>query len=105
MGLIFLIVILVLVFGGGGGYYGYNRWGYAGGGGIGVGTILLILVVCWLLGVFHYNLRTFSTNPASRFARRTAKPREPKYDRRRSGSDVKTSRLWRHTCSSRPRWC
>jgi hypothetical protein len=53
MGLILLIVILVLVFGGGGGYYGYNRWGYAGGGGIGIGTILLILVVCWLLGVFH----------------------------------------------------
>jgi hypothetical protein len=53
MGLIILIVILLLVFGGGGGYYGYNRWGYAGGGGIGVGTILLILVVCWLLGVFH----------------------------------------------------
>jgi len=53
MGLIILIVILVLVFGGGGGYYGYNRWGYAGGGGIGLGTILLILLVCWLLGVFH----------------------------------------------------
>jgi hypothetical protein len=53
MGLILLIVILVLVFGGGGGYYGYNRWGYAGGGGLGLGTIVLILLVCWLLGVFH----------------------------------------------------
>jgi hypothetical protein len=53
MGLIILIVVLVLIFGGGGGYYGYNRWGYAGGGGISLGTILLILLVCWLLGVFH----------------------------------------------------
>ena len=53
MGLILLIVILVLLFGGGGGYYGYSRWGYAGGVWIGVGTILLILVSCYFLCVFH----------------------------------------------------
>ena len=51
--LILLIVVLVLVLGGGGGYYGHRRWGYAGGGGIGLGTVLLILVVCYLLGMFH----------------------------------------------------
>ena len=53
MGLIILIVVLVLIFGGGGGYYGYSRWGSGGGAGIGLGTILLILLICWLLGVFH----------------------------------------------------
>ena len=53
MMLIILIIVLVLVFGGGGGYYGYNRWGRCGGAGIGVGTILVILLVCYVLGVFH----------------------------------------------------
>jgi hypothetical protein len=52
MTLIILIVVLVLLFGGGGGYYGYSRWGYRGGAGIGLGTILLIVLVCYLLGVF-----------------------------------------------------
>jgi hypothetical protein len=49
--IIVLIVLLVLVFGGGGGYYGYGRWGYRGGAGISLGTILLILLVCYLLGI------------------------------------------------------
>jgi hypothetical protein len=52
MTLIIVIIVLVLLFGGGGGYYGYNRWGYRGGAGIGLGTILLIVLVCYLLGVF-----------------------------------------------------
>lgn len=51
--LIVLIVVLVLVFAGGGGYYGYDRWGTRGGAGIGLGTVLVILLVCWLLGVFR----------------------------------------------------
>ncbi|MGA3372965.1 MAG: DUF3309 domain-containing protein [Terracidiphilus sp.] len=51
--LIILIVLLVLVFAGGGGYYGYNRWGSRGGTGIGLGTVLVILLVCYVLGVFR----------------------------------------------------
>jgi hypothetical protein len=51
--LIILIIVLVLVFGGGGGYYGYGRWGAGGGAGIGLGTVLLILLVCYLLGLFR----------------------------------------------------
>lgn len=51
--LILLIIVLVLVFAGGGGYYGYNRWGAGGGAGIGLGTVLVILLVCYLLGVFR----------------------------------------------------
>jgi hypothetical protein len=54
MGLIILIIVLMLVFGGGLGYWGHNRWGasngYAGPG-IGLGTILIILLICWALGV------------------------------------------------------
>jgi hypothetical protein len=48
---ILLIVVLVLVFAGGGGYYGYGRWGHRGGAGISLGAILVILLVCYLLGV------------------------------------------------------
>jgi hypothetical protein len=48
---IILIIVLLLVFGGGGGYYGYSRWGSRGGAGIGLGTVLLILLVCYLLGL------------------------------------------------------
>jgi hypothetical protein len=48
-----VIVILVLLFGLGGGYYGHSRWGARGGTGIGLGTVLLILLICYLLGVFH----------------------------------------------------
>jgi hypothetical protein len=51
--IIVLIIVLVLVFGGGGGYYGYNRWGTGGGAGIGLGTVLVILLVCYLLGLFR----------------------------------------------------
>jgi len=50
--LLILIILLLLIFGGGGGYYGYSRWGYRGGGGIGLGSVLVILLVCYLLGVF-----------------------------------------------------
>jgi len=53
MTMLILIIILVLVLGGGGGYYGHSRWGYGGGAGIGLGTILLILLVAYMLGVFH----------------------------------------------------
>jgi len=48
-----LLLIILLLFAGGGGYYGYNRWGSRGGAGIGLGTILLILLVAYLLGIFH----------------------------------------------------
>jgi hypothetical protein len=50
---ILLIIILVLVFGAGGGYYGHTRWGPSGGAGIGLGTILLILLIAYLLGLFR----------------------------------------------------
>ena len=51
--LIMLIIVLVLIFGGGGGYYGYSRWGAGGGTVIGLGTVLVILLVCYLLGLFR----------------------------------------------------
>ena len=51
--MLLLIVILLLVFGAGGGYYGYSRWGSSGGAGIGLGGVLLILLVAYMLGVFH----------------------------------------------------
>jgi hypothetical protein len=50
---ILLIVVLLLVFGGGGGYYGYNRWGTGGGAGTGIGTVVPILLMCYLLGIFN----------------------------------------------------
>jgi hypothetical protein len=50
--LILLIIVLLLLFGGGG-YYGYGRWGYRGGAGLGLGSVLLILLVAYMLGVFH----------------------------------------------------
>jgi hypothetical protein len=53
MVLIIMIIVLALVIGGGGGYYGYSRWGARGGSGIGLGTVLVILLVCYLLGVFR----------------------------------------------------
>jgi hypothetical protein len=49
--MLLLIIVLVLVFGLGGGYYGYGRWGMGGGAGIGLGTVLLIVLICYLLGV------------------------------------------------------
>ena len=51
--MLILIIVLVLVFGLGGGYYGYGRWGTGGGAGIGLGTVLVILLVCYLLGLFR----------------------------------------------------
>ena len=51
--LIILIIVLLLVFGGGGGYYGYGRWGAGGGAGIWLGTVLVILLICYLLGLFR----------------------------------------------------
>src|ERR1700684_2871859 len=50
---IILIIILLLIFGGGGGYYGHSRWGAGGGAGIGLGTILVIVLICYLLGLFR----------------------------------------------------
>jgi hypothetical protein len=50
--LIVLIIVLLLLFGGGG-YYGYGRWGYRGGAGVGLGTVLLILLIAYMLGLFH----------------------------------------------------
>ena len=51
--LLLLIIVLVLLFAGGGGYYGYNRWGSRGGAGISLGTVLVILLICYLLGLFR----------------------------------------------------
>ena len=51
--MLILLIVLLLVLGGGGGYYGHSRWGYRGGAGIGLGTILLILLVAYLLGIFN----------------------------------------------------
>jgi hypothetical protein len=51
--MIILIIILILLFGGGGGYYGHTRWGPGGGAGIGLGTILVILLIAYLLGLFR----------------------------------------------------
>ena len=51
--MLLLIVILLLFFAGGGGYYSYNRWGSRGGAGIGLGTILLVLLIAYMLGLFH----------------------------------------------------
>jgi hypothetical protein len=50
--MLLLLIILLIVLGGGGGYYGYGRWGYGGGAGISLGTILLIILIGYLLGVF-----------------------------------------------------
>jgi hypothetical protein len=51
--MLILIIILLLVFGAGGGYYGHTRWGPSGGAGIGLGTILLILLIAYMLGLFR----------------------------------------------------
>lgn len=50
--MLILLIVLLLVLGGGGGYYGHIRWGYCGGAGIVLGTILLILLVAYMLGMF-----------------------------------------------------
>jgi len=51
--MLLLIIILLLVLGGGAGYYGRTRWGNGGGAGVSLGTILVILLVAYLLGIFH----------------------------------------------------
>jgi hypothetical protein len=52
--MLLLIILLILLFGGGGGYYAGNSWGFPGGGyGGSFGFIILILVLCWFLGVFR----------------------------------------------------
>ena len=51
--MILLIIILILIFAGGGGYYGHTRWGPSGGAGVGLGTILLILLIAYMLGLFR----------------------------------------------------
>lgn len=50
---ILIIVLVILLIGGGGGYYGHSRWGPSGGAGIGLGTVLAIVLIAWLLGMFH----------------------------------------------------
>ncbi len=49
--LLLLVVLVILALGGG--YYGRNRWGNTGGAGIGLGTVLVILLIAWMLGLFH----------------------------------------------------
>ena len=51
--MLLLIIVLLLVFGVGGGYYGHSRWGRNGGAGVGLGTILVILLIAYMLGMFH----------------------------------------------------
>jgi hypothetical protein len=51
--MLILIIIVLLVFGVGGGYYGHTRWGPRHGAGIGLGSILLILLVLYMLGLFR----------------------------------------------------
>jgi len=51
--MLILLIILILLFGGGFGYYGHSRWGPSGGAGVGLGTILVILLIAYLLGIFH----------------------------------------------------
>ena len=51
--MLILITVFLLVFGLGGGYYGHTRWGPGGGAGIGLGTILLILLIAYMLGLFR----------------------------------------------------
>jgi hypothetical protein len=55
MSLIVILILLFIVLGGGLGYVGHRQWGstssYAGPG-IGIGTILVILLICWALGLF-----------------------------------------------------
>jgi hypothetical protein len=51
--MIIVIILLIILLGGGGGYYGHSRWGYAGGAGTGLGTILIILLIAYMLGLFN----------------------------------------------------
>lgn len=51
--MLLIIILLILLLGGGGGYYGHSRWGPSGGAGIGVSTIVLVLLIAWMLGLFR----------------------------------------------------
>ena len=51
--MLLLILLLLLLFGGGFGYWGHRQYGPTGGYGIGLGTIIVILLVCYLLGLFR----------------------------------------------------
>jgi hypothetical protein len=51
--MLIVVILLVLLLGTGGGYYGHRRWGYSGGAGIGLGTILIILLIAYMLGLFN----------------------------------------------------
>ena len=51
--MLIVIILLILLLGGGGGYYSHTRWGPGGGAGIGFSTILLVLLIAWLLGLFR----------------------------------------------------
>jgi hypothetical protein len=51
--MLILLIVLLLVLGAGGGYYGNSRWGYSGGAGVGLGTIVVVLLVAYMLGIFH----------------------------------------------------
>lgn len=51
--MLILLIVLILLFGGGFGYYGHSRWGPGGGAGVSLGTILLILLIAYMLGMFH----------------------------------------------------
>jgi hypothetical protein len=49
--MLLLIIILIVFFGGGLGYIGQTRGWPGGGPGISLGTVLLILLICWALGL------------------------------------------------------
>ena len=51
--MLILIVLLILIFGGGVGYWGNSQYGGWRGPGFGLGTILVILLICYLLGLFR----------------------------------------------------
>jgi hypothetical protein len=57
--MLIVIILLILFFGGGIGYWGHTNYGsnpgygaYAGPG-FGLGTVLIILLICYLLGLFR----------------------------------------------------
>jgi hypothetical protein len=51
--MLIVLIVLIILLGSGGGYYGHQRWGYAGGAGSGIGTILIVLLIAYMLGLFH----------------------------------------------------
>ncbi len=51
--MLLILIILLLLFGVGGGYYGHRRWGPGGSAGIGLGTVVIILLVAYMLGLFR----------------------------------------------------